>query len=81
MLSVFFFRITPKNNVVAVDCKQYVEMLAGNVLAPYSFVAVSTNVLFSYILKLLIVTFITVQRKVSLKFICFILKLSRIDET
>jgi hypothetical protein len=40
--SVFFLRITPKNNVVTVDCKQYVEMLAGNVLAPYSFVAVST---------------------------------------
>lgn len=75
MLSVFFFRITPKNNVVAVDCKQYVEMLAGNVLAPYSFMSVSTAVSFSYISKLLILTLITVKHKVSLKLICFILKI------
>jgi hypothetical protein len=46
MLSVSFSRLSPKNNVVAVDCKQYVGMLSGNVLAPYSFVAVSTTVLF-----------------------------------
>ncbi|PNF22132.1 hypothetical protein B7P43_G06803 [Cryptotermes secundus] len=39
-------KITPKNNVVAVDCKQYVEMLAGNVLAPYSFVAEKHSFLF-----------------------------------
>jgi hypothetical protein len=75
MLSAFFLRITPKNNVVAVDCKQYVEMLAGNVLAPYSFVAVSTAVSFSYILKLLSVTFITVKHKVALKFLCFIFRI------
>jgi hypothetical protein len=58
MFSVFFLRITPNNNVVAVDCKQYVEMLAGNVLAPYSFVAVSTAFSFSYMLMLFIVTFL-----------------------
>jgi len=46
MLSFSLFRLSPKNNVVAVDCKQYVEMLSGNVLAPYSFIAVSTAVLF-----------------------------------
>jgi hypothetical protein len=49
MFPLFSFRISPKNNVVAVNCKQYVEMLAGNVLAPYSFVAVSPSVLFSCI--------------------------------
>jgi hypothetical protein len=69
-VSVFFLRITPINNVIAVDCKQYVEMLAGNVLAPYSFIAVSTAVSFSYILMLLIVTFIAVKHEVTLKFIC-----------
>jgi hypothetical protein len=79
MLSVFFLRITPKNNVVAVDCKQYVEMLAGNVLAPYSFLAVSTVVSFSYILKLLSVAFIAVKHKVALKFVLYS-ELSRIDE-
>jgi len=46
MLSLSMFRLSPKNNVVAVDCRQYVEMLSGNVLAPYSFVAVSNAVLF-----------------------------------
>jgi hypothetical protein len=64
MLSVFFFRITPKNNVVSVDCKQYVEMLAGNVLAPYSFIPVSTAVSFSCI-SLPIVTFIAVKQSVT----------------
>jgi len=46
MLSLSLFRLSPKNNVVAVDCKQYVEMLSGNILAPYSFIPVSTAVLF-----------------------------------
>jgi len=44
VVSFSFFRISPKNNVIAVDCKQYVEMLAGNVLSPYSFIAVSLAV-------------------------------------
>ncbi|XP_069705161.1 protein FAN-like [Periplaneta americana] len=39
-------KISPMNNVVAVECKQYVEMLAGNVLAPYSFVAKKHKFLF-----------------------------------
>ncbi|KAJ9595217.1 hypothetical protein L9F63_013478, partial [Diploptera punctata] len=38
--------ISSNNNVICIECKQYVEMLAGNVLAPYTFVPDKSKFLF-----------------------------------
>ncbi|XP_011493823.1 PREDICTED: protein FAN-like [Ceratosolen solmsi marchali] len=39
---------TGSNDILLVYCKQYIEMLKGNVLAPYKFVHEPTNFLFSF---------------------------------
>ena len=36
------------NDVLAVQCKQYVNMLEGNILAPYKFIHKNTRFFFSF---------------------------------
>ncbi|XP_067007294.2 protein FAN isoform X2 [Anabrus simplex] len=39
-------KVSPQSNAIAVDCNQYVEMLEGNVLAPYIFKSEKCRFLF-----------------------------------
>ncbi|XP_076657256.1 protein FAN isoform X1 [Halictus rubicundus] len=41
-------RETPSNNVLSVQCKQYVEMLEKNILAPYKFIHKQANLYFHF---------------------------------